>query len=119
MVYRSWPNRYGFATPHHDCNRRQRCTIRDVSDNPRPEVRNVPHASRRDWELALGRLYYPISLPAVQQKTGPGELGGIDREVLSVLSRLPRESFDSQEELVQAIREVYVADGFPEDSLPI
>jgi hypothetical protein len=45
--------------------------------------------------------------------------GGIDNEVFDTVARLHEQSFATLEELQQAIRDIYVADGVSREALPI
>jgi hypothetical protein len=76
-----------------------------------------PSAEQQDWERVLERLVFPISLPALIRYSR--DVGGVDEEVHEVLSRLGRESYDSLEQLVQDVRDIYLADGVPQDKLPL
>ena len=77
----------------------------------------MPNASKRDYELAFTGLDFPVSKTAVINRARDN--GGIDREVYPMLSQLPDGSFESLEELQQAVRAIYIADGAAPDSLPL
>ena len=77
----------------------------------------MPHATKRDYEIAFAGLDFPTSRAAVINRARDN--GGIDREVYAILSQLPDRSFGSVEELQQAVRAIYVADGAAPDSLPL
>ena len=77
----------------------------------------MPNATKRDYEIAFAGLDFPTSKSAVVNRARDN--GGIDREVYAILSRLPDRSLGSVEELQQAVRAIYVADGAPPDSLPL
>ena len=47
------------------------------------------------------------------------DTGGIDSEVQDMLHRLPRDQYASVEELKGDLRAVYVAEGYPEDVIPV
>jgi hypothetical protein len=76
-----------------------------------------PRAEPQDWERVLERLVFPISLPALIRYAR--DVGGVDEEVHEVLSRLRQESYDSRDQLVQEVRNIYLADGIPPDKLPL
>ena len=76
-----------------------------------------PRAEPQDWEKVLERIEFPISLPALVRYAH--DVGGVDLEVHEVLSRLSQESYDSLEQLVQEVRDIYLADGIPPDKLPL
>jgi hypothetical protein len=77
----------------------------------------MPHASRKDYEIALAGLDFPTSKAAVINRARDN--GGIDNEVFDTVARLPDTSFETLEELHQAIRDIYVADGVRREALPI
>ena len=77
----------------------------------------MPNATKRDYEIAFTGLDFPTSKSAVVNRARDN--GGLDREVYATLSQLPDRSFGSVEELQQAVRAIYVADGAPPDSLPL
>ena len=76
-----------------------------------------PRAEPQDWERVLERIEFPISLPALI--TYARDVGGVDLEVHEVIGRLTRDSYDSLEQLVQDVRDIYLADGIPPDKLPL
>jgi len=47
------------------------------------------------------------------------DIGGIDHEVHEIIGRLPRDRYDSREDFLQDIREIYLADGIAPDKLPV
>ena len=77
----------------------------------------MPHATKRDFEIALAGLDFPTSKFAILNRARDN--GGIDREVCEILGRLPDRSYRSLEELKKAARAIYVADGAPAESLPL
>jgi hypothetical protein len=72
----------------------------------------TPAATRADWEQALAGLVYPVARDAVI-RAARGQ-GGIDREVLEILERLPDPDFEDEDTLLQAVRETYNAEGYSE-----
>ena len=77
----------------------------------------MPHATKRDYEIAFTGLDFPTSRAAVINRARDN--GGVDREVYATLSQLPDRPLASIEELQQAVRAIYVADGAPPDALPL
>lgn len=69
-----------------------------------------PAATRNDYEIALDGLEFPASLPAIVRTAA--DRGGIDREVLEVLGRLPDRRYESLEDLLEAVRESYRETGY-------
>ena len=76
----------------------------------------MPNATKRDYEVAFAGLDFPVSKAAVINRARDN--GGLDREVYAILSQLPTGSHDSIEDLKQAVRAIYIADGAAPDSLP-
>ncbi len=77
----------------------------------------MPHASQRDYEVAFAGLEFPTSKAGVVNRARDN--GGLDTEVFNTVARLPDQPFETIEELQQAVRDIYVADGTPVDSLPV
>ena len=77
----------------------------------------MPHATKRDYELAFAGLDFPTSKAAVINRARDN--GGVDREVYSILSQLADRSLKSLEELQREVRAIYVAEGASADSLPL
>ena len=77
----------------------------------------MPHASKRDFELAFTGLEFPTSKSAVVNRARDN--GGLDREVRDVLVKLEDRSYRSLEELQQAVRAVFLADGADAEALPL
>lgn len=76
-----------------------------------------PHASKADFDTAFKGFHYPISKPAILNMGR--DKGGIDREVAFILARIPSRKYESEEEIRDAVRNVYRAHGVPEENLPI
>ena len=76
----------------------------------------LPRAEPKDWEEVLELLEFPASLSEIMKRAR--DIGGIDREVHEIIGRLPRDRYDSLEEFLQDIREIYLADGIAADKLP-
>jgi Protein of unknown function (DUF2795) len=77
----------------------------------------LPSAEPKDWEEVLELLRFPASLSEIMKRAR--DIGGIDSEVHETIGRLPRDSYDTREEIVQDIRELYLADGIAPDKLPL
>lgn len=77
----------------------------------------VPHATKQDFNEALKGFHYPISRAAILNMGR--DKGGIDREVARVLSVLPDRRYNSEAEVIEAIRAVYLGSGVEEDDLPV
>ncbi|MFN8638524.1 MAG: ferredoxin family protein [Dehalococcoidia bacterium] len=77
----------------------------------------TPHAGKADFKKAFAGFSYPISKDGVFR--GARDKGGLDREVGRILAQLPGKKYRSEEELVEAVRWVYMMYGVPEDALPV
>ncbi len=77
----------------------------------------MPHASKRDFETAFAGLDFPTSKSAIVNRARDN--GGIDREVHEVLMKLVDRSYGSLENLQEAVRVIYLADGVSPDSVPL
>ena len=77
----------------------------------------MPHATKRDYEIAFAGLDFPTSKAAIINRAR--DHGGLDREVYAILSQLPDRPLASMEELQQAVRAIYIASGAASDSLPL
>jgi hypothetical protein len=77
----------------------------------------LPRAEPKDWEEVLELLDFPASLSEVKKRAR--DIGGIDHEVHEIIGRLPRDRYDSREDFLQDIREIYLADGIAPDKLPV
>ena len=76
-----------------------------------------PHASKTDYRDAFGGLLFPTSKAAIVNKTR--DQGGIDGEVYAIVSQLPGRSYDSLEDLQEAVRALYQTYGVAADDLPL
>ena len=76
-----------------------------------------PHAAKGDYDAAFKGFHYPISRAAVL--TSGRDKGGLDREVGYILSLLPERRFDDEDQLKEAVRGVYRAQGVEEAALPL
>jgi hypothetical protein len=77
----------------------------------------VPHATKQDFNEALKGFHYPISRAAILNMGR--DKGGVDREVARVLSVLPDRRYNSESDVIEAIRAVYLRNGVDEDNLPV
>ena len=76
-----------------------------------------PHATKSDFEASFKGFHYPISRAAIL--TSGRDKGGIDREVGYVLSLLPDRRYRNVDEVKEAVRNVYRAQGVPDAELPL
>ena len=76
-----------------------------------------PHAAKADYEASFKGFHYPISTAAVVNSGR--DKGGIDREVGFILTLLPERRFNDEDELKEAVRNVYRAQGVEESALPL
>lgn len=63
------------------------------------------------------RSDFPTSKSAIVNRARDN--GGIDHEVVAVLSKLPDRSFESIEELKDEVRSIYLAEGEALEGLPV
>ena len=77
----------------------------------------TPHATKKDYKDAFSGLSFPTSQSAIVRKAL--DRGGIDREVRSILCQLPEHSYESLEELQQAVHAIYIASGAAPDTIPV
>ncbi|MEX2374636.1 MAG: DUF2795 domain-containing protein [Dehalococcoidia bacterium] len=76
-----------------------------------------PHAGKADYELAFKGFHYPISRAAIL--TMGRDKGGVDREVAIILSQLPDRRYNTEDEIREAVRNVYRSRGVEDSELPI
>jgi hypothetical protein len=86
------------------------CKLRGVAGK-------TPAAQPDDWERALRGVDFPSSKVAIVRDVR--ENGGIDREVLTLLDGLPKDEYETLDELQAALRELYVAGGYDAAALPL
>jgi len=77
----------------------------------------MPHASKKDYEVAFTGLDFPTSKAAVVNRARDN--GGLDREVKEIVLKLPERTFATLEELQEAVRAAYLAEGVAEDAVPV
>ena len=95
----------------------------DVIDSPvpvaisSPQVSVQPHAGKQDYNKAIAGLEFPISRDGLLR--GTKDKGGIDREVAMILDMLQDNKFNSEDELFQKIRHIYLSIGALAEDIPI
>ena len=82
-----------------------------------PQVSVQPHAGKQDYNKAIAGLEFPISRDGLLR--GTKDKGGIDREVAMILDMLQDNKFNSEEELFQKIRYIYLSIGALAEDIPI
>jgi len=80
-------------------------------------VPNVPAAQPDDWERALRGVDFPGAKVAIIREVH--ENGGIDREVIAMLNRLPKDGYDTLDEMLADVRALYIEDGVAPNALPV
>ena len=76
-----------------------------------------PHATKQDYELAFKGFHYPMSRAAILNMGR--DKGGIDREVASILGLIPNSSYKNENEILEAVRNVYRSRGIQDEDLPL
>ncbi len=76
-----------------------------------------PHATKQDYELAFKGFHYPMSRAAILNMGR--DKGGIDREVASILGLIPNSSYKNENEVREAVRNVYRSRGIQDEDLPL
>lgn len=79
--------------------------------------KKAPAAEPADWERALEGIEFPAAKVAILRHVE--DTGGLDYEVIEVLSRLPRPEYTTLDELTGDARGLYVQDGFDAANLPV
>ena len=77
----------------------------------------TPHATKADYRKAFAGFEYPVSKDAVVRQAR--DRGGLDREVNRILIQLPLSKYRSEDELQDAVRQLYRLYGVPEDAVPL
>ena len=76
-----------------------------------------PHATKQDYELAFKGFHYHMSRAAILNM---GRYKGcIDREVASILGLIPNSSYKNENEIREAVRNVYRSRGIQDEDLPL
>ena len=76
-----------------------------------------PHAGKADYELAFKGFHYPISRAAILNMGR--DKGGVDREVAVILGQISDRRYNNEDEVKEAVRNVYRARGIADGDLPI
>ena len=76
-----------------------------------------PHATKQDYELAFKGFHYPMSRAAILNMGR--DKGGIDREQASILGLIPNSSYKNENEIREAVRNVYRSRGIQDEDLPL
>ena len=76
-----------------------------------------PHATKQDYELAFKGFHYPMSRAAILNMGR--DKGGIDREVASILGLIQNSSYKNENEIREAVRNVYRSRGIQDEDLPL
>jgi len=76
-----------------------------------------PHATKQDYELAFKGFHYPMSRAAILNMGR--DKGGVDREVASILGLIPNSSYKNENEIREAVRNVYRSRGIQDEDLPL
>jgi len=76
-----------------------------------------PHAGKADYELAFKGFHYPISRAGILNMGR--DKGGVDREVAIILREIPDKRYNSEDEVREAVRNVYRGRGVADANLPI
>ena len=77
----------------------------------------MPAAEPADYERAFDGLDFPVARSAILRHAH--DHGGIDTEVLDMIGRLPRDDYETIDELPSDVHALYVEDGCDETKLPI
>ena len=76
-----------------------------------------PHATKQDYELAFKGFHYPMSRAAILNMGR--DKGGVDREVASILGQIQNSSYKNENEIREAVRNVYRSRGIQDEDLPL
>lgn len=76
-----------------------------------------PHAEPGEIRAAIEGLTYPVSKDEVLRFAR--DHGGLDHEVADAISQIADHTYESQADLVAALRAVYLLEGVPPDGIPI
>jgi hypothetical protein len=77
----------------------------------------LPSAEYGKYDRALEGVDFPASKFAILERAR-GK-GGLDSEVIEMLQRLPKDEYESLNELAAAVREMYIEDGYDATALPL
>jgi hypothetical protein len=76
-----------------------------------------PHAERQDYDVALGGLRYPVSKDGILNHAR--DHGGLDTEVIAMLTQLPEREYNSHQDVTAALRLLYAAREVPPPAAPL
>ncbi len=76
-----------------------------------------PHAEPGELREAISGLSYPVSKDEALRFAR--DHGGLDHEVADTIAQIPDRSYETQGDLVAALRAVYLLEGVPPDGIPI
>ena len=76
-----------------------------------------PAAQHGEYDRALEGVEFPASKFEILERAR--DKGGLDHEVIAMLERLPRDEYETLDELTGAVREMYIADGYDASALPV
>ena len=76
-----------------------------------------PHAGKADYELAFKGFHYPISRAAILNMGR--DKGGVDREVAIILNQIPDRRYNTEDDVREAVRNVYRSRGIADSDLPL
>jgi hypothetical protein len=81
------------------------------------QEKKIPAAEPADYERALAGVDFPASKYAILERVR--DTGGLDSEVIDMLERLPRDEYETMDELAAGLRALYVEDGYDATVLPL
>ena len=81
------------------------------------QERKLPAAEPADYERALEGVDFPAAKDAILRHAQ--DRGGIDAEVTHMLERLPRDEYETLDDVRADVRALYAADGFDPSKLPV
>ena len=76
-----------------------------------------PTAQRGEYDRALEGVEFPASKFEILERAR--DKGGLDHEVIEMLERLPKDEYETLDELTAAVREMYIAEGYDASALPL
>lgn len=76
-----------------------------------------PRATRDDYDRAFSGIDFPTSKAGALRTAR--DHGGIDTEVAAMAEQVEDRSFDSYDDLLKAIHDVYAAQGVAEAAIPV
>ncbi len=76
-----------------------------------------PHAEPGELQEAINGLQYPVSKDQILRFAR--DHGGLDHEVADTIEQIADRTYESQGDLVAALRAVYLLEGVPPNGIPI